>query len=181
MESLTPDKKTFEGVTHIVSLDCEMVLARGFQPKLARISITNYNGHVLLDKIIKQKAKVDDFLTDITGLNRYNIKEGVSYSSIKQKVEELLKNKIVVGHTLTNDLLALEVELDIKNLRDIAEFKLFKKGKKRIALKELASKYLGLIIQTGVHSSVEDARAAMELYKLYEKEMNMEFKDRYFG
>ena len=38
------------------------------------------------------------------------------------------------------------------------------------SLKNLAAKYLGLTIQEGEHNSVEDARAALNLYLMFRKE-----------
>lgn len=101
---------------------------------------------------------------------------GLSY--YLDKIKNLLKNKKIIGHTLDVDIKALGLENIDANLRDISEFSLFKRGKYKESLKNLTDKYLQLNIQGGSHSSVEDARAALELYKLYEKEIEREIKDK---
>lgn len=50
--TLEPDARLYKGETPVVSIDCEMVMCSSKYietHELARISIVNYNGHVLMD------------------------------------------------------------------------------------------------------------------------------------
>lgn len=49
---LQPEKSEFGGITPIVGLDCEMVQC-GDNHELARVSIVNYNGKVLMDEYVR--------------------------------------------------------------------------------------------------------------------------------
>lgn len=106
----------------------------------------------------------------MSGITPQILKEkGVEFKVIQKKVADILKSKIIVGHALKNDLHALMLDHPGKLLRDTARYKPLKNviTKKAQSLKNLARMHLDLDIQTGEHSSVEDARAAMELYKLH--------------
>lgn len=46
-------------------------------------------------------------------------------------------------------------------------------------MKMLAQKLLGVEIQTGAHSSVEDARATMALFRLEKDEFEKEIRQKY--
>ena len=89
----------------------------------------------------------------------------------------MLKGKTVVGHALHNDFQALGVlpnddGLEKVRIRDTQQLKSLRiPGETGIpSLKNLANYWLKEDIQAGAHSSVEDARAAMRLYKLKEKQ-----------
>lgn len=52
------------------------------------------------------------------------------------------------------------------HLRSLVNIQLPDGSLKRASLRELSDRVLGKSIQNGVHSSVEDARAALELYEV---------------
>jgi len=76
----------------------------------------------------------------------------------------------IVGHTLINDLKVLEVEDNpeitskVLDLRDISRYQ--NERRQPLGLKKLAWEHLGMKIQDGSHSSLEDARASLALYLL---------------
>ncbi|GAV27446.1 hypothetical protein PMKS-000914 [Pichia membranifaciens] len=86
----------------------------------------------------------------------------------QRDVAKLLKDKVLVGHAIHHDLEALYLTHPKHSIRDTAKHTPFKtkysKGKTP-GLKKLAQEILGLDIQSGEHSSVEDARATMLIYK----------------
>ena len=47
-----------------------------------------------------------------------------------------------------------------------------------MSLKKLSEKFLGVKIQGGQHSSVEDARAALALYRIKEQEFESHLKQK---
>jgi RNA exonuclease 4 len=63
-----PSQSTFKGETPIVSVDCEMVGVNKTQDALARVSIVNYNGHVLYDKYVRPEDSVTDYRTWVSGI-----------------------------------------------------------------------------------------------------------------
>lgn len=64
----TPWINTCLRVGKCVALDCEMVQVVGDNRSLARVSIVNFHGAVLLDTYVKQTQRVTDFVTRISGI-----------------------------------------------------------------------------------------------------------------
>ena len=59
--------ESFQGVTRVVGMDCEMVGVgtAGQESILARVSIVNHFGHVLYDKFVAPREKVCAVISDI--------------------------------------------------------------------------------------------------------------------
>jgi RNA exonuclease 4 len=158
-----------------LGMDCEMVGVGdgGLISALARCSIINYNGMVVYDEYCNPMEPIKDYRTIISGITPSLLKErGKSFKTVQKEVADLIKDKIIVGHALKNDLQALMLQHPGKLIRDTAKYKPLKNQKTNHAqsLKNLAKTYLNKDIQGGMHSSVEDARCAMEIYKLHKKD-----------
>mmetsp|Transcript_20032 Transcript_20032/g.40455 ORF Transcript_20032/g.40455 Transcript_20032/m.40455 type:complete len:275 (+) Transcript_20032:32-856(+) len=154
--------------TAIVAMDCEMVgVGRGGRRSiLARCSIVNYRGEVLYDKFVKPMEPVTDYRTHVSGIRPRDINgpHAIPFRQCQQEVAKLLERRTLVGHSVDNDLKVLLLSHPKHNLRDTAFYKpLCPKRPK--ALKKLVKTVLGRTIQTGEHSSVEDARCTLDVYK----------------
>lgn len=203
-----------------VSLDCEMVGvgAKGIKSALARVCVVDWDGNVILDKFVRNSEPVTDFRTYVSGIREEDLrsKNAIDLYECSPLVCSILKDKILIGHALKNDLQALEITHPCFNTRDTAKYTpymtystsspLMLKNKNIISygnstesdcssttscssnsslcsslcavypqyqlrprrLKELAEEVLGISIQKGgkEHSPIEDARAALALYKL---------------
>merc|ERR1711862_181151 len=59
-----------------------------------------------------------------------------------------------------------------KMIRDTSKYKPFRTafGGRTPSLKNLAERFLGVAVQTGEHSSVQDSQAAVRLYTMFRKE-----------
>lgn len=197
--------------TRVIALDCEMVGVgpQGQRSALARVSIVNSYGNVVLDTFVQPKEPVTDFRTHVSGVRPNDLEvrafiscifdneratdldffafwrrpqEAPALEEVRGKVEELLEGRIVVGHALKNDFRALMVSHPALETRDTARFKRFtrrspgahhfgaERNTKSRKLRELAKQHLGVDVQEGVHSSVQDARAALFLYQHFQDE-----------
>lgn len=169
--------------THIVALDCEMVGVGegGVRSALARVSVVNYYGNVLLDTFVKVIEKVTDYRTEYSGVRPSDLREAPTFHEVQKQVAKILQGKTVVGHALKNDFQVLLLKHPGSLTRDTARFKPLcikrrdgSRGRPR-PLRHLAKEHLGFQIQGGEHSSVDDARAALYLYhkfrQTWEKEM----------
>jgi RNA exonuclease 4 len=167
--SLTPDK-----LTPCVALDCEMVGvgADGERSVLARVTIVNYHGQVLYDKYVRPRELVTDFRTEVSGVAKKHLRNAADFLEVQKEVSDIVKGRVVVGHALSNDFRALLLPTPpFKMLRDSARCSLFKTEKvKHPKLSILARHHLGLVIQEDRHSSVEDAKTVMLLYRRYQKD-----------
>ncbi|XP_037939144.1 RNA exonuclease 4 [Teleopsis dalmanni] len=152
-----------------VAMDCEMVGIgpHGNDDMLARVSIVNKSGEVLLDKYVKPREKVVDYRTEISGIRPTDIENGEDITVVQDEVIEILQGKILVGHGIRKDLSVLYIKHPYKNIRDTSRYRplsrLISNGRTP-SLKRLSEEILGLKIQTGEHNSIEDARAAMNIY-----------------
>jgi RNA exonuclease 4 len=153
-----------------IALDCEMV---GFGPtpdddsELARVSLVDYHGHQLYDSFVQPQVPVTDYRTHITGITEKTLKNARSFKEVQQDVATLLSGRIVVAHAIKNDLDVLMLSHPKRDIRDTSRhppFRVLSAGKSP-SLKKLAKELLGLEIQSGAHSSVEDARTCMLLFK----------------
>ncbi|CAE6447545.1 unnamed protein product [Rhizoctonia solani] len=157
-----------------IAIDCEMVGVgeNGLESSLARASIVDFQGRVVLDEFVLQRERVTDYRTQVSGIRP--------------------KDMINVGHALHNDLTALLLSHPAARIRDTqvyagrrpipgkgkAKAKEEGQGEKtlwekyhtpRIGLKRLVKEELDVDIQGGEHSSVTDARAAMAIYRLHKR------------
>jgi RNA exonuclease 4 len=94
---------------------------------------------------------------------------------VQREVESVVRGKILVGHSLVNDMKALLLSHPWRDTRDTATFGPFvhkmRNGKvKPRRLKHLVELHLAAEIQSGEHEPAEDARAALALYKLYRRQ-----------
>ena len=172
----SPRPNLHRGETPVVAVDCEMVGVDGNQDALARVSIVNYNGHVIMDKYVIPDKRITDFRSWVSGVYPYHLKienGAITFKEAKKMSHRILKDKIIAGHSLNHDFKVLDFtppEEDGK-LRDLTRFTKYKNQFGQIrSLKNLALDLLGKKIQQGEHSSVTDAQASIGLYRLYERD-----------
>lgn len=111
-----------------LALDCEMVGVgiEGLESSLARVSLVNYHGAVQLDEFVRQRERVVDYRTQWSGIregdmvkgsyvalvlcserNQYwHVYCGVAkpFEEVQKQVADMLKDRILVGHAVFNDL-----------------------------------------------------------------------------
>jgi len=168
--TLEPALDTPKGPTPIMALDCEMVIVDRTNLELARCSIVNYYGNVLLDTYIKPVGRITNYVPWITGITYVTIKHCKSYVYYEKQIKDLLDGRIIVGHSLHNDFKALSYKPHESKIRDLTKFKPLNGCTSIWSLKKMMGQYLHGSIQKGTHDSVEDARAAMALYRKFESD-----------
>lgn len=153
----------------------------GSYSRLARIALIDYDGNTLYDTMVRVEERVTDYRTFVSGITEADITSdrAVSFDVVQSTVRQLIHNKIVVGHGLKNDFKVLGLSHPWYDIRDTAKYEPFMKVPEQQdynpnnatlvpkKLRILAKDKLGLDIQVEgcPHSPVEDALAALELYK----------------
>lgn len=167
-----------------IAMDCEMVGVGpdGQRSALARVSLVNYNGHVLFDKYVAVSERVTDYRTHVSGILPHHLKNATPFLQVQDEVFNILKQssnnhpdgkpRILVGHSLQNDFQALLLEHPRSRVRDTSKWRPFRRiaGGKSPSLKKLAKHFLGIDIQQTSHDSIDDARVAMLLYRHQRKD-----------
>ena len=179
------DSEKRKSIGRYVSLDCEFVGVglEGSESALARVSIVNFYGHVLLDSFVKPLEKVVDWRTHVSGVTAAHMKNAILFKEAQQQTANILEDRVLIGHAVHHDLKALLLKHPSSMTRDTSlfpPFRAYSKGKTP-SLKKLSQQILGKEIQKNEHSSVEDARATVVLYRLYKKEFekfNFKFKNK---
>ena len=156
-------------MNQIVALDCEMVVVVNDEGKksraLARVSLVDKKGEEMFDEYVLPSHRIVDYRFDWSGITAENLEDARDLNQVREEVICLLKGKIVVGHGLRHDFEALDFWPPSYNRRDTANYFQQMENRRKIpSLKDLARQKLGRTIQDGSHDSLEDARAAMDLY-----------------
>jgi RNA exonuclease 4 len=185
-----------EGVSEValpgkyIAVDCEMV-GIGPEPNrdsaLARVSLVNFHGHQVYDSYVQipRKIEVTDYRTAVSGIEPKHLRTDVArpFEEVREDLKTLLGGRILVGHAVKNDLDVLILKHDRRFIRDTSKFSKFRAlamtPGRTPGLKLLADKLLGVQIQVGAHSSVEDARATMALYRLEKDAFEKEIRQKY--
>jgi len=164
------------------ALDCEMVGVGpdGLDSALARVSIVNWDNEIVLDTYVKVDVPVTDYRTFVSGIRPEQIQSdsAMSLAEVQKVVTTTLQGKILIGHGLKNDLNVMGIRHPWCDIRDTATYVPFMRSQEsRTAeeqstlcprkLRDLVWENLGKRIQVmgKAHSPVEDAIAAMDLYK----------------
>ena len=134
---------------------------------LARVSAVNFYGDQVYDSYVRPKEEVTDWRTHVSGILPKHMVEARTLAEVQKDIVGLLDGNTLVGHAIRNDLDALLLGHPKRDIRDTARHKPYRKlaGGGSPRLKILAKELLGLDIQTEEHSSVEDARACMLLFR----------------
>ncbi|KAL2070480.1 hypothetical protein VTL71DRAFT_13506 [Oculimacula yallundae] len=166
-----------------VGIDCEMVGVGegGLQSVLARVSIVNFHGAQVYDSFVKPKEFVTDWRTYVSGVSPKNMTTARDFEVVQQEVAEILQDRVLIGHAIKNDLAAMMLGHPRKDIRDTSRYSGFRKynGGRIPSLKKLAKELLGVDIQGGEHSSIEDARATMLLFRRHKAGFDVEHAQRY--
>lgn len=175
-------EQAFKGLTKIIAIDCEMV---GVGPKgrdsvLARVSIVNHFGHCIFDKYVKPEEKVTDYRTAVSGIRKSDLEKGEDFKKVQMEVAKMFQDRIVVGHAIKHDLDVLLLTHPKKLIRDTSTYKPFREAfnNRTPSLKKLSARMLGVTVQEGEHSSVQDAQATMRLYTMFRKEWEESLKQK---
>lgn len=114
-----------EGVCD-AAIDCEMVGVgpEGSESTLARVSIVNYHGAIVLDRFVRPREKVTDYRTWVSGVREEDLRNGElafaggggseadgsldsnaapTFVEVQKEVATLIKGRILIGHAISND------------------------------------------------------------------------------
>jgi RNA exonuclease 4 len=153
-----------------ISVDCEMV-GVGPNPEresaLARVSVVNFNGDQVYDSYVLPLGVITDYRTPVSGVTSEHMKIARPLKEVQTDVAKIFADRIIIGHGLRHDLKALMLDHPLRDVRDTSRHAPYRKlaGGSYPKLKILASELLGVEIQEGQHSSIEDARACMMLFR----------------
>lgn len=201
-----------------IAIDCEMVgtydvtalavpahnAKPGKPPEysiVARVSLVDYNNAAIYDAYVLPPSgvSVSDYRTRWSGIHPQDLKpenpetNPKSFVTVQKEVNEILKDRILIGHAIQNDLQVMGLSHPRRDIRDTSRHNKYrhmfstpgrngKPGKAvRPGLKRLAEEVLGMNIQSlEGHSSLEDARATMMLFK-HDKDAFEEENAKTFG
>lgn len=164
----------------------------GCQSALARVTLLDWNGKVVLDTLVRPQEEVTDYRTFVSGISAEDFSNEdrtvMDFEPCRQLVLSLVENKVIVGHGLKNDLHALHIYNHPWHLqRDTTKYEPFQRDEaqeetlfqtqgsyydvrrpKARKLKDLVFEKLHRTIQPigSVHDPMEDALGALDLYKL---------------
>ena len=172
-----------------VAMDCEMVGVGpgGLRSVLARVSLMDFFGKCLFDTFVRVEERVTDFRTHVSGVRASDLisPEAMTFGKCRYKVKQIIRNKVLVGHGLHSDFAVLGIDHPWYNIRDTSLYQPYMKldhfGTLRpCRLRDLARIHLGTLIQEEgrPHDSMEDAHAAMVLYRNVQVEWDFDMDCR---
>ncbi|OLN81290.1 RNA exonuclease 4 [Colletotrichum chlorophyti] len=166
-----------------IAIDCEMVGVGegGYKSVLARVSIVDFHGRQVYDSYVKPQERVTDWRSVVSGILPKHMRFARDFAEVQGDVAKLLQDRILVGHDIKHDLDVLMLSHPIKNVRDTSSYPPFKKygNGRKPALRRLAEEILGVNIQSGAHSSIEDARVAMLLFRKHKSGFDVDHANRF--
>jgi RNA exonuclease 4 len=75
----------------------------GAESALARVSLVNYHGHVLLDTYVAPRERVTDYRTWVSGIREEDLRGAPPFEEVQKQVAALVEGRVLVGHAIEND------------------------------------------------------------------------------
>ncbi|KAI9888609.1 MAG: 3'-5' exonuclease [Vezdaea aestivalis] len=170
---------TVAEIGNYVALDCEMVgVGRPERSVLARVSVVNYHGEQVYDSYVQPGAAVTNWRTWVSGIESKHMVNARAMDKVQSEIKSLLAGRTLIGHSLANDFGVLDYEHPRSSICDTAKLRHFRQANegRTPSLKNLCLQFLGLEIQSAEHSSVEDARACMLLFRRFQNEFELQLQ-----
>ncbi|KAF8323886.1 hypothetical protein DL93DRAFT_2069973 [Clavulina sp. PMI_390] len=140
---------------------------------LARVSICDFRGRVILDTYVRPTQPVTNYFN--TGITPANLASGSSIDDVRSFVALQIRNKIIVGFKLYEDLKMLRLVHPALATRDIHQYWPYRDALLPLARPEDRTmnidlpiyifRLMGHRIAVNTHDSLENARACMDLYR----------------
>ncbi|KAG6018292.1 hypothetical protein E4U43_005709 [Claviceps pusilla] len=166
-----------------VAVDCEMVGVGfgGHESALARVSLVDFHGRQVYDSYVKPTQRVTDWRSHVSGVSPKEMRFARDFVEVQKEVSSIIQGRILIGHDIKHDLEALKLSHPPKDIRDTAKHPAFRKfgNGRKPALRNLAREILGVEIQEDSHSSTEDARATMLLFRKDKPNFDIGHANRY--
>ncbi|WOO85734.1 Exonuclease GOR [Vanrija pseudolonga] len=153
----------------VVGMDCEMIYTTSGS-SLARVTIVDEDGAALLDELVRPRSDILDLNSRFSGITAEDMLSAVmDLNEVRAAGCAFIgPDTVIVGHGLENDLRALRL-LHSKIIDTAILFPHDKGPPYRRALRDLVKEKLGFFIQDRTnesgHSSLEDAKAALDVLK----------------
>lgn len=144
---------------------------------LARVTAVRGNDYLssvpFLDHYVLKRKPPRDYMTRFSGIHSgdLDLKSSVHWLTTEKSIYLKIRYLVdagckIIGHGLAQDFKMLNIAVPSENVIDTVE--LFRiKGKRYISLQFLSMNLLNKKIQEKEHDSIEDAKAALELYRTY--------------
>ncbi|XP_053550318.1 RNA exonuclease 5 [Bombina bombina] len=152
----------------LFGLDCEMCLTdKGSE--LTRISLVDASGRCIMDELVKPDNPIQNYMTRFSGITKKLLNPvKTKLKEVQDKIKTLLPpDAVLVGHSLNNDLWALQ--MIHMNVIDTALL-YAREFERKFRLKFLTEAVLGREIQCENvigHDPAEDAKAALDLARYF--------------
>jgi PAB-dependent poly(A)-specific ribonuclease subunit 2 len=125
------------------------------------------------DYISTPESQIQDYLTQYSGLRYGDLDRTLSSHHVTTLKHAYLKLRrlvdrgcLLVGHGLSKDFRMINIVVPPSQIADTVEI-FYLEGQRRVSLRFLAALLLGADIQRHTHDSIEDARTALDLYRVY--------------
>lgn len=102
---LTKTHPNYNSPPPSLAIDCEMVGLGplGSESALARLSIVNFHGHLILDTFVLPRERVTDWRTWVSGVSEKDMVGARRFEDVQREVAGLVEGKVLVGHAIGND------------------------------------------------------------------------------
>ncbi|EJF66937.1 ribonuclease H-like domain-containing protein [Dichomitus squalens] len=150
----------------------------GGTPMIARVAIVDYRGHDVFSTYVLPTNPVTDYRTSTTGIQPEDLQPGgwsaLPWKEVQARVAQLIRDKIIVGHTLWQDLSVLGIRHPAVATRDVALYQPFRNALRStnhvIGLPTLMWQLMRRRVQETHVCPLENARAALDLYRSHSEE-----------
>ena len=155
----------------VLAIDCEMVKTASNPLALARVSVVDWNGTVVMDELVKPEEPIIDYVTFYSGITAEMMEPVTTtiHDIQKRLLDIVTPQTILIGHSLESDLKALKFVHPFI-IDTVLQYPHPRGPPLKSSLSFLAQKYLEKQMKRdkikGGHDSIEDARAALDLIKL---------------
>ncbi|EJD03999.1 uncharacterized protein FOMMEDRAFT_146095 [Fomitiporia mediterranea MF3/22] len=143
----------------------------GSTSMVAKVSLVDYRGSTVLDVYVRPTMPVTDYRTTTTGIEQkhLNSDSAMPFNTVQSMIAERIKGKVLVGHSLWQDLSVLGIPHPAVATRDVALYMPFRNAVQSpnqiVGLSTLVWNLMRRRIQYGKLDSIENARAALDLYR----------------